>query len=863
MSALLSDFRYSVRALLKSPGFTTVAVVVLALGIGVNTAVFSLINMILLRPLPGDSQPGSVVGLYSVDQKPTNSYRAFSYPNYVDIRDNNEVFTQTAAFAISMVGIGEGDLTRRVFSFVVSSNFFATFGVQPAIGRGFLPEEERPGAARMVAILSYEYWNKMGADPGILGGTVRINARPFTVVGITPRGFAGPTTLIAPAAWLPLGVYETVVNDLFRSGAHPELADRANHSLLIVGRLKPGLSLEGADPAVKALGSRMAQAFPAENKDQEFQVRRLARVGISTNPQDDSQFVATFALVQAMAAIVLLIACMNLANMLLARASARRREIAVRLAIGAHRGHVLRQLLTEGFVLSILGGAGGLLLTYWALRLLGVSLDPVAPLMILVDARPDARVLAATLVFALMSTLGFGLGPAWKLARTDVVTELKDGDRSGSGVRTGRFAFSQVLVVGQIALSLALLTAAGLFARGAFRAARAEPGYSLDRSVLVEVDPSLAGFDETRGRDLYRRMLERSRALPGIQSASLASVVPFGDFTEQRRVRRAGDAPTGAQGRDDEGGASVSYGAGPSGGSGDDQRGVSAHFYVVGRDYFETMGIPVLLGRGFTEAEELSAPGPRVAIIDEPLAKLLFPQGEILGQSLYFPGRDEVDTRPLEIVGIVRGTRHSLFDREPVPHVFLPFGQRYQPNMTLHVRTALAGTQAETAALQVLRREIRALDDQVPIITMTTMGEFRNRSMSSWTVRAGANLFAAFGALALFVSLVGVYGVRAYLVSRRSREIGIRMALGGTSRDVVWLVFREGLVLVAAGLGVGIVLACLTGLLVASLVYEVGAFDPLTFVLTPVLLAAAALLACYVPARRATRVAPVIALRAE
>jgi len=531
----------------------------------------------------------------------------------------------------------------------------------------------------------------------------------------------------------------------------------------------------------------------------------------------------------------------------------------MRLAIGANRSRVVRQLLTEGLVLSLAGGAAGLVLTFWALRLLWASIDPMLPLLLVVDARPDIRVLAAAFGFAMLSTLAFGLGPAWRLARTDVVTELKEGERAGAEGRARRFGFRQLLVVGQIALSLALLTAAGLFARGA---SRAEPGFSLDGSVLVSLDPSLAGFDEARGRELYRRVLERTRALPGVEAASLASVVPFGDFTEERRVRKVGDAASGGGQPDDTEGTTVNYGSGPSG-PGDDRGGVSASFYVIGRDYFQALGIPILRGRGFTEAEELSASGPRVAIIDEPLAKRLFPGGTPLGQLVYFPGRDEPDKRPLEIVGLVRGTRHNLFDRDPVPHVFVPFGQRYRASMTLHLRKARSGAEAEAATLQGVRREIRALDERVPIFAVTTMRDFRDRSMSSWLVRASANLFAVFGGLAMFLSVVGVYGVRAYLVSRRSREIGIRMALGADARAVMWLVLREGLVLVAVGLGSGFVLAALTGLAVARLVYEVGAFDPLIFTLAPLLLALATLLACYVPARRATRVAPVVALRAE
>ena len=863
MPTFLPDFRYAIRTLTKSPGFTAVAVLVLALGIGLNTAVFSLINVLLLRPMPGESEPGWVVGVYSFDKTRPDTYRSFSYPNYADIRDRNQVFSHTTALTLAMVGIGDGDLTRQQFAFLVPANFFATFGVQPTLGRGFLPEEERPGADRLVAVIGHEEWNRLGADPAVLGRTMRINARDFTIVGVAPRGFGGPSSIINPAVFLPLGVYEAVVNDLFREGTNARLDNRANNSLMVMARLKPGLTLAAAGPPLKALGDQLEQAFPGENKNQGLIARRLSRVSITTNPGDDSDMVAMFALVQAMAASVLLIACMNLANMLLARSTVRRREIAVRLALGANRARVVRQLLTEGFVLSLAGGAFGLLLAFWAVRLLSVSIDPMIPMLVSLDARPDVRVLAAAFGIALVSTLVFGLGPAWRLARTDVVTELKEGDRGGTEGRRRRFSFRHALVVGQIGLSLALLTAAGLFARGAFKASRAEPGFSLDRSVLVSLDPSLAGYSEARGREIFRRVLERARALPGIEAASIASVVPFGDFTEERRVRKVGAEGPDAPKPGGEEGASVSYGAGGPGDAGNDREGVSASFYIVGRDYFQALGIPILRGRGFTEAEELAGTGPRVAIIDEPLAKRLFPGGDPLGQLVFFPGRDEVDPRPLEIVGVVRGTRHSLFDRDAVPHVFVPFGQRYRPSMTVHVRTARGGPAAEAEALQSLRREVRALDDRLPIVVMATMKEHRDRSVASWLVRVGAALFAVFGGLAMFLSVVGVYGIRAYLVSRRSREIGVRMALGASARDVLALVFKEGLVLVVVGLAVGLLLAVGTGFAVASLVYEVGAFDPLVFSVAPLLLAAAALVACYVPARRATRVAPVVVLRAE
>jgi predicted permease len=377
----------------------------------------------------------------------------------------------------------------------------------------------------------------------------------------------------------------------------------------------------------------------------------------------------------------------------------------------------------------------------------------------------------------------------------------------------------------------------------------------------VSLDPSLVGMDEVRGRDLYRRLLDRVRTLPGVEAASLASVVPFGDFSEGRQVQRVGAGHAGAPKPDEGGGPSVSYGAGSSAPS--DRNGVGASYYIIGRDYFQALGIPILRGRGFTETEEQPSTGPRVAIVDEPLARRLFRGADPLGQYIYFPGLDEADSRPMEVVGIVGGTRHSLFDREPGPHVFVSFGQRYRGNMNLHIRTASSGPEADAAMLRILRQQVRSLDDRVPIIAATTMQEYRDRSMSAWIVRAGANLFSVFGGLAVFLAVVGVYGVRAYLVSRRTREIGIRVALGAAAGDVLWLVLREGLVLVAAGLAFGFLLAAGTGRLVSSLLYEVNAFDPLIFSVAPLLLAIAALLACYIPARRAAKVVPVTALRTE
>ncbi len=383
-------------------------------------------------------------------------------------------------------------------------------------------------------------------------------------------------------------------------------------------------------------------------------------------------------LLQGMTVIVLVIACMNLANMLLARSTSRRREIAVRFALGASRAAVVRQLLTEGFVLSIAGSAVGLVLTYWALRAFAASLEPLSELAVAVDPRPDIRILAVTLGFAVLATLTFCLGPALQLLRTDVFGELKEGARAAVTGRHRYLSLRHVLVVGQVALSLALLTAAGLFVRGAAKAATADPGFALDRSVVVGLDPSLTRVEEPTVHEYYRRVLAGVRATPGIEAASLASVVPFGNLSETRRVRFVGQAVADERADNEAGGASVSYGAGSGDGGGSDRDGVAAAFYVVGRDYFQTLRIPVLRGRGFTEAEESAATGPRVAVIDEPLARRLFKGADPIGQHVYLPDRDAAVRVPMEVVGLVAGTRHSMFDTAPGPHLFVPFGQRFR-----------------------------------------------------------------------------------------------------------------------------------------------------------------------------------------
>jgi predicted permease len=841
MTALTQDLRFGVRAFLKTPGFSMVAVLVLALGIGANSAMFTVVNALLFRPLAGRAD--DLVGLFSHDRTRPDSYRAFSYPNYADIRDRNTVFDGLFAHMFALVGVPAGDSTRRAFAEVVSSNYFATLSVPLAAGRPFTADEERPGANIPVVIVNYERWRDAGFAPGFIGSTTTINMREFTIVGVTPRGFSGTMALVAPEFWLPLGTFDTLVNDIFKNKG-TGLADRAHHALIVAGRLKAGVAPETAAAALDTLGRQLAASYPAENKDQALTINPLPRNSTSTEPRSEAAESVAAALLMGMSAIVLLIACLNIANMMLARGSARRREIAVRLALGGRPARIVRQLLTESLTLALAGAVVGLVFSFWAMTLMVSTLTPLLPLALEFDPKPDMNVLVATIAFAVASTLAFGLGPALKLSRTDVVTDLKALGAGAFRATGGRrwFAARNVLVVCQIALSLMLLVAGGLFARGAMRAAAADPGFRYDRLLLASLDPGLAGYDEPRARAVYRRVMERARAIPGIESAALTSIVPFGEFHEGRPVERPGVA----------------------------SRTAGSHnptYMIVSADYFRTLGLRMLRGREFTPQEEDSAAAPRVAIINEPLARRLFPDEDPLGQTIRLTPRGGApagdDNEPMQVVGVAPGLRSDLFDRVAVPQIYVPAGRHFRTGMHLHLRVARGGEEAEAAALAVLRQELRAVDDRLPVLTLSTMQHFHDHSLGLWGVRTGGRLLTIFGVLALMLAVVGVYGVKSYVVSQRTREIGIRMALGAPSSSVRWLVLRDGVWLTAAGLAAGLPLAALIATTLGGLLYEVSAFDPLVFASAPAVLAAAALAACYLPARRATRIAPLIALRTE
>ena len=863
----MQDLRFAVRQLWKAPGFTIAAVLVLTLGIGANTAIFSLVHTMLFAP-PGYPRPNELVQIFSQDTKNPKVYRAFSYPLLNDIREQNSVFSGVAGFNVGMVGIGEKNNTRRTFASVVTSNYLDVLAVQPALGRGFTREEEQPGRAASVALVSYSYWTRHDRNPAVLGSQVLINGRSCTIVGVLPKTFTGTLAVLSPEVWLPLSAMELIAPNPTNDPAQ-NVANRASEQLLVMARLKPGVTTPQAEAALKTLATNLERAYPAEQKDQTLVTAPLSRFSISDDPPDDSQMGVAAPMLLGMASVVLLVACLNLANMLLARGTARRKEIAIRLALGGSRWRVVRQLLTEGLLLALIGGAAGLVVGLWTSKLLAMSMSPLLPLDVVWNATPNLPILVATFLFCLVGTVAFALGPALKLSRQSVIGDLKEHAGDDVVRRRWRFLPRNPLVVIQIAFSLALLTAAGLFVRGAEKASSLQTGLKMERNLMLEVDASLGGFDAQRAEQLYRTLNDRLAALPGVQHVSISASAPFGMLTLGKAIQRAGVHV----GKDDKPGTAA------------DGLAYSARYYSIGADYFATMGVPILRGRAFTVAEATQADAPPVAIIDEALAKKLWPDGDALGQRIqYAPdaaprakrddggqsmginqgGKSNIkQEEPIEVVGIAAITRGGVIEQAPRGAIYVPFARGFHNNAFFFVQFASLNPKTVSESADAIRRAVRETDPTLPILTLKTFPQHLDANMQIFIIRTGATLFSIFGALALLLAIVGVYGVKAYSVARRTREIGIRMALGARPQGVQWMIVREGAVMLASGIVIGLLLAVATGQLLAGILYQVGALDPVAFLAAPLVLGAATLVATWLPARRATRISPMTALRTE
>ncbi|HUB82978.1 MAG TPA: ABC transporter permease [Bryobacteraceae bacterium] len=846
IAALRRDLTYSIRMLAKRPGFTAAAVAVLALGIGANTAIFSIVNAILLKPLVLRNAQ-ELRQVFSRDVIKPDAYRDFSYPNYADLRvAGDAVFSSLAAHNITMAGLAEGETTRRIMAEMVSSNFFDTLGAPVWRGRTFSPEEERPGSGIPVAIASYSFWKRNGAPADFLGHTLRINGQMVTVVGIAAQGFSGTMALLSPELYLPLGMYDRVAADF--DGPVRPLASRDNHCLILVGRLRAGQPAEGVDNRLAAIAAAMERAYPAENKNQTLTVHPLSRLSISSNPSNDSAVFVPASLLLAMAGVVLLIAALNVANMMLARGTARRKEIAIRLALGGGRKTIVQQLFLEALALAVLGGAVGMFLSFAGTGLFVQSMMRLIPFDVVVPTGPDVRVLGATLAFCVLSTVLFGFFPAWNLSRPGLATDLRASDNADPSRGRGRlFARRNLLVIAQVSLSLALLTAAGLFIRSSARMAGANPGFRVENRVVAEFDASLAGYNEERGRQVYASLLDRMKSLPGVQSAALAATVPFGMVSLGKDVQPAGATPVKPQ--------DLSYD-------------------IVSADYFQTLGIPLLRGRTFN-AGEASVKAHPVAILDRLAAHKLWPGGDALGKHIHILGQGDSDIPDVEIVGIVGDVREHIIGSamghvsggeggiDGQPHLYVPFGQQYMSDMHIHLRTAPMDGASTTRFLATVRQEIRALDSGLPVLGVWTLRSHVEASTDYWLMQTGASMFSVFGGVALLLAVIGLYGVRAYSVARRTREIGIRMALGASAAETQKMVLREGVQLMAIGAAIGLALSYLVGTVLSGMLFRVSGTDPLVFSLSVALLGGVSMVACYIPARRAARIDPMVALRWE
>jgi predicted permease len=812
----MRDLRYAARVLAKSPVFTAVAALSLALGIGANSAIFSLVNVVLLKPIPVDD-PGRLAAVFMTDQRNPGNL-PLSHLNYKDLRDQNQVFTEMAAFAFSQVNWNKGSESEQILTQLVSGNYFSLLGAQPTTGRGFLPEED--AAATPVAVLSRGFWERnLGGDLSIVGKTLVLNRTPFTVVGIAPPGFTGTLLGGGPALWVPMSMHDVVQPNF------DWYEQRRGLFLFAFGRLKPGLSMEQAGANLRTVFAQLEQAFPNDNKGRSAGARPLLDARLNPGGQGGAQVVEISIVLMTVVGIVLLIACANIANLLLARANRRRKEIAIRLALGADRLRLVKQLLTESLLLSVLGGVLGLLLAYWLVDALAATTLPL-PLPVDDNLALDSRVLVFTSALALVTGVLFGLAPAIQASRPDVVPVLKN-ETVPTGTRRGRLIdVRQALVVSQIALSLISLVAAGLFLRSLGDSQRIETGFERRGVLVMTFNLGREGYTPERGQVFYQQVAERVAGLPGVRHTAVAQNPPLAGGFSRSVFPEGADTTT----RDR----------------------ILVQVNPVSPGYFDTMGIPIVRGRDLTTADATGA--PLVVIVNQTMAERFWPGQDAIGRRFKFFGDDQFTT----VVGVARNAKYNGVAEEPIPFIYQPLRQNYVPAATLHVRA-----DGNAASLSpAVRREVQQLDPSLSVFNIRTLEEQVSESLAP--LRTNVILLTAFGILALLLASIGLYGVASYSVTQRTREIGVRMALGAEPSSVLRLVLGHGLLLIGLGLALGIGAALsLASLVPDGLLPNISPRDPSTFVGTSVLLAVVALVATYLPARRATKIDPLIALRTE
>jgi predicted permease len=849
----MHDLRFAFRTLAKSPGFTAVAIATLAIAIGVNSAIFSLVDGLMLRPMI-PYKPAEVVNLFTARKDANRDYRSFSYAEFTALREANPVFRDVAALSFTLVGMGRDETMHRSFVFFVSENFFSLLGVRPAAGRFFNAAESQPNANTPVVIASYALWQRQGSRPDFVGSTIQVNGQALTVIGVTPRGFSGVNAVLAPDLWLPFGVYSLFSNPLTNDSPNNDLARPTTYALNLMGRLNPGVDLKSAVPLLPPLAKRLDAARPPEaaaGSGRELQIQPPSRFNLSSAPSPEESSVTVGAmLLLGMAGVVLLIACLNLANMFLARGTARAKEIAIRLSLGAPRWRIVRQLLIEGLLLALAGGMLGLLVALWSDDLLTEALNNKFRALnfgLAFELQPGASVLGATFLFCVLATLVFSLGPALKSVRTDLVRDLKQqaGDSSAGGHWNRFFSARHCLVMAQVCLSLVLLFTGGLFFHSAVNASRLNLGFNPAGSAVAELDFSLTRLPETVVRQKLAVILAKVQELPGVHAAALATQLPYTNIDNARRIAPA-ETSSDATKPD----------AKPP--------GFDAIFCATTPDFFDVIGVHLIQGRTFTSIEAENRQAPAVAIVDARMAKLLFPNGDVLGRRIRYvsPPKDGAPVE-MEIVGIVSDHRQQLRMGEADPRLYVPFAQGYSPDVFVTVRFATDNPEGVAASTAGLRKSLRALDPDLPVLRLIPFADLVEGNLDLWLVRSGAMMFGMFGGIALLLAVVGVYGVKAYAVARRTREIGIRMALGAMPGDVFALILKQGALQTAFALLIGTGLSLLVGTVLASALFGVSAADPIILGASIAILAGSALIACYLPARHATKVNPTVALRSE
>ena len=815
MDSLIKDIRYAVRGLIKRPGFVAIAVTTLALGIGANTAIFSLVNTVLLRSLPVD-HPGEIVAVAVRGKE--DSMSAFSYPNYKDFRDRNEALSGLLVYRFVPLSLSRSGVNERIWGYEVSGNYFDVLHVKAIQGRTFLPEEDKTKLSHPVIVVSYDSWQRrFGGDPGLVGKDVLINNHQFKVIGIAPEGFKGTEFVYSPEIWLPASMMEWA-----EPGAN-WIDNRNAKNFFAIGRLKSGVSARQAEASLNLLSQQLGKEYPDSNEGQTIKIGPPGFI-----LPDLRGAVVSFTWVMMVAVgLVLLVTCTNLAGLMLARATDRRREIAIRLAMGANRLRLIRQLLTESILLSFVGGAAGLLLALWILKVL-MALKPPIDFPLALDVGVDWRVLLFSLLVSVTAGAVFGLAPALQSTRPSLVKALKDTAAQGGAVKT---RLRSVLVVAQISISLVVLIAAGLVVRTLQRLQTMNPGFDTQNGLTMSFDVGLQGYDEARGQQFYRQLTERVQSLPGVESAAVANYIPLSlnynsgnIFVEGKPAERGENVPT-------------------------------AMVATVGPGYFKTMGTAILQGREFSEQDGEKT--EKVAVVNEYFVRRLMPElqntAEAVGKRFSFRSGGTF----FRIVGVAQAGKYFNIAEDPRPFAWTTMSQDYSSGCILVVR---AKGNPE-GLIGPVRGQVLSLDPNLPLFDVKTFTE--HMKFSLFPAKVAATVLGVFGLVALLLAAIGVYGITSYAVAQRTHEIGIRLALGAQLGDVLKLVLGHGLKLTIIGAALGIFGAFLATRAITSVLYGVSATDPLTFGFVSLLLIGVALLACYVPARRATKVEPLTALRNE